>query len=144
MTETLEDIIETFSLLQDWEDRYRYVIELGRKLDPYPENLRDNKHKVSGCVSQVWLATTLNQESDPLLTFRADSDAHIVKGLVYILLQYYNNRRASAIITADVEQFLAELALNQHLTPQRSNGLNAMIARIRAEAKNALYPPNQP
>jgi len=135
MTQTIKDIVESFSLLDDWEDRYRYVIELGHELAPYPEAARDNTHKVPGCVSQVWLVCKRSgDETDPVLTFRGDSDAHIVKGLVYIMLALYSGKRASDILATDAEAILAKLGLDENLTPQRSNGLRSMIARIREEA----------
>lgn len=135
MTQTIKDIVESFSLLDDWEDRYRYVIELGHELAPYPEAARDNAHKVPGCVSQVWLVCERSSdENNTILTFRGDSDAHIVKGLVYIVLALYSGRRASDILATDAEATLAKLGLDENLTPQRSNGLRSMIARIREEA----------
>lgn len=134
MANTINDIIESFALLDDWEDRYRYVIELGRELTPYPEDKRNEQHKVSGCVSQVWLATTKGEGLDPILTFEGDSDAHIVRGLVYILLTFFSGKKASEIKTADVETFLKTIGLNDNLTPQRSNGLKSMVLRIQNEA----------
>jgi len=135
MTQTIKDIAETFSLLDEWEDRYRYIIELGHELEHYPETARDNAHKVPGCVSQVWLTSQRNDNgNDPVLTFKGDSDAHIVKGLVYIILALYSGKRASEILETDARAALAELGLDEHLTPQRSNGLRSMIAHIREEA----------
>jgi len=135
MTQTINDIADAFSLLEDWEDRYRYVIELGSELETYPEEARDNAHKVPGCVSQVWLLTERSgDKADPVLTFKGDSDAHIVKGLVYIVLALYSGKRASRILATDAEAIMAELGLDAHLTPQRSNGLRSMVARIRQEA----------
>jgi len=136
--DSIDDIIEAFSLLDDWEERYRYVIELGRSLPAYPETLRDSAHKVSGCVSQVWLSLDSNGDHDPILTIRGDSDAHIVKGLVFILLRFYNGKRASEIVSANVEDLLDNLGLEQNLTPQRSNGLKSMIVRIRREAQQLI------
>lgn len=136
--DSIDDIVEAFSLLDNWEDRYRYVIELGRELPAYPETLRDSAHKVSGCVSQVWLALNANGDHDPILTIQGDSDAHIVKGLVYILLCFYNGKRASEIVSAKVEDLLNNLGLDQNLTPQRSNGLKSMIVRIRREAQKLI------
>lgn len=135
MTQTIKDIVEAFSLLDNWEERYRYVIELGHDLPPYPEAARNNAHKVPGCVSQVWLLSQRSgEQEDPVLTFKGDSDAHIVRGLVYIALALYSGKRASEILRTDPEAILAGLGLDEHLTPQRSNGLRSMIARIRAEA----------
>ena len=139
MTDTIDDILESFALLDDWEDRYRYVIELGRELPPYPEEARDDVHKVPGCVSQVWLLTKRSEGDDPVMTFQGDSDAHIVRGLVYILTTYYSGKRASEILDADIEKVLKTLGLDENLTPQRSNGLRSMVERIRLEASNTLH-----
>ncbi len=134
MVETIDDIIENFSLLSDWEDRYRYVIELGHELPPFPESARNDAHKVSGCVSQVWLLSSRDNSKNPTLTFQGDSDAHIVRGLIYILLAFYSGKKASEIRNADAEGLLKTLGLNENLTPQRSNGLKSMIEKIRNES----------
>ena len=138
---TIDAIRDDFAFLDDWEDRYRYVIELGGDLPPYPDNARDDAHKVPGCVSQVWLDTTIGPGEDPPLTFLGDSDAHIVRGLVAIMLALYSGRRASEILATDAEGTLQELGLDEHLTPQRANGLRSMVRRIRREAENALPAP---
>lgn len=135
MSATIDRIREDFSFLDDWEDRYRYVIELGQDLPPYPEEARDDAHKVRGCASQVWLVSERGAGSDPVMTFRGDSDAHIVRGLVAILLAFYSGRKASEIVAADAEGTLRALGLDEHLTPQRSNGLRSMVQRIRQEAQ---------
>jgi cysteine desulfuration protein SufE len=135
MTMTLDQIRTDFELLDEWEDRYRYVIELGRKLPPLPDAERTETNKVRGCASQVWLATHVDGAgARAVLTFDGDSDAHIVKGLIAILLAIYQGRSADEIATIETEKILASLGLADHLTPQRSNGLNAMVARIRADA----------
>lgn len=136
----INEIIDNFEFLDDWEDRYRYVIELGKALPPLPEHLRTDANKVRGCVSQVWLATHVKHEpGKPVrLTFEGDSDAHIVRGLVAILLTLYNDRGADDILLADVEALFQRIGLREHLTPQRSNGLTSMIQRIRADAEAAL------
>jgi cysteine desulfuration protein SufE len=132
---TLGDIRSDFSVLDDWEDRYRYVIELGRTLAPLPEALRTDANKVRGCASQVWLATHVEPDNGaPRLTFEADSDAHIVRGLIAILFAIYDHRSADEILKTDADQVFGELGLKEHLTPQRSNGLASMVARIRADA----------
>jgi cysteine desulfuration protein SufE len=141
MTATIETIRDDFSFLDDWEDRYRYVIELGGGLAPYPEQYRDDAHKVPGCVSQVWLHPTIGDGSDPAIEFVGDSDAHIVRGLVAIMIALYSGRRASEIVAADAEGLLRELGLDEHLTPQRANGLRSMIGRIRKQAEAALAAP---
>ena len=138
MSATIESIRDDFSFLDDWEDRYRYIIELGGELAPYPEAVRDDVHKVPGCVSQVWLHTVRGEGGDPVITFLGDSDAHIVRGLVAIVLALFSGRRASQILATDAEATLRELGLDEHLTPQRANGLRSMVQRIRREAEAAL------
>jgi cysteine desulfuration protein SufE len=138
MTETIDSIRQDFEFLDDWEERYRYIIDLGAGLDPYPEELRDDLHKVRGCVSQVWLSVDKDEGPDPVLRFVGDSDAHIVRGLVAIVLALYSGRRASEIADTDAEGLFDQFGLNEHLTPQRSNGLRAMVKRIRDEARTAL------
>jgi cysteine desulfuration protein SufE len=138
---TIDSIRQDFEFLDDWEERYRYIIDLGAGLDPYPEDLRDDAHKVRGCVSQVWLAVDRDEGADPVLRFAGDSDAHIVRGLVAIVLALYSNRKASEIADTDAEGLFQQFGLNEHLTPQRSNGLRAMVKRIRDEARSALATP---
>lgn len=137
----IETIRDDFSFLDDWEDRYRYVIELGGSLEPYPDDLRDDAHKVQGCVSQVWLHTKAGDGPDPVIGFIGDSDAHIVRGLVAIMIALYSGQRASEIVKIDAEALLRELGLDEHLTPQRANGLRSMIKRIRREAEAVLAQP---
>ena len=134
----ISTIASDFEFLDDWEDRYRYVIELARDLQPYPEEARDADHKVPGCVSQVWLLTKKGQGADPVMEFLGDSDAHIVRGLVAILLALYSGETASAILKIDAENVLKSLGLDEHLTPQRSNGLRSMVQRVRHDAQVAL------
>lgn len=136
-TTNIGDIVSDFEFLDDWEDRYRYVIELGRTLPPFPEDRRDDAHKVRGCASQVWFAFERDGGNDPMLTFYGDSDAHIVRGLIAILLALYSGKRASDVLAIDPEATFTEIGLRDHLTAQRSNGLSAMIQRIRAEAETA-------
>jgi len=135
---TIDAIRDNFAFLDDWEDKYRYVIELGNDLAPYPEAARDDAHKVQGCVSQVWLLSQRETGDDPIMTFVGDSDAHIVRGLVAIMLALFSGRPASRILAVDAEATLREFGLDEHLTPQRANGLRAMIRRIRAEAQSAV------
>ena len=134
---TLDEIIDNFSLLEEWDDRYRYVIELGRALSPLSDQDRTDANKVQGCASQVWLATTVrpNGQSGPALTFSGDSDAHIVRGLIAILFALYGDRSAEEILHVDARAAFAELGLNEHLTPQRSNGFFSMVERIRRDAR---------
>jgi cysteine desulfuration protein SufE len=126
-----DDILADFAFLDDWDDRYKYLIDLGRALPPYPEEARDEAHKVRGCASQVWFNPSY---VDGRLEFSGDSDAHIVKGLVAVLFALYSGRRPEEIVAIDAEKALEPLDLAAHLTPQRSNGLASMMTRIRAIA----------
>jgi cysteine desulfuration protein SufE len=136
---SFDEILADFELLEDWEDRYRYVIELGRKLSPLPEEARTPANKVQGCVSQVWLATRVAPGNrTPRLSFVGDSDAHIVRGLIAILFALYSGKTADDILAVDANSVLGELHLKEHLTPQRSNGLVAMVERIRKDAREAM------
>jgi cysteine desulfuration protein SufE len=138
-TPDIDDIIENFTLLEDWDDRYRYVIELGRSLPPLADTDRRDANKVQGCTSQVWLATMVERSaSGAVLDFAGDSDAHIVRGLVAILLAMVSGRPAQDILAADPIALFEKLGLREHLTPQRSNGFRAMVKRIRADAERAL------
>ncbi|WP_173931120.1 SufE family protein [Chelativorans sp. Marseille-P2723] len=133
----IETIRDDFAFLDDWEDRYRYIIELGNSLPEYPESARNERHKVRGCVSQVWLLTEFGEGADPILVFRGDSDAHIVRGLVAIILALFSGKRASTILAIDAEETMHSLGLDEHLTPQRANGLRAMVQRIKDEASGS-------
>jgi cysteine desulfuration protein SufE len=137
---TLDEIVDNFSLLEDWDDRYRYVIELGRGLSPLAERDRTEANKVQGCASQVWLATTVhpNGQGGPMLTFSGDSDAHIVRGLIAILFAMFSGKQARDILSTDAIAVFERLGLREHLTPQRSNGFRSMVERIRADAQAAL------
>jgi cysteine desulfuration protein SufE len=134
---TLEAIRSDFALLDDWEDRYRYVIELGRGLPPLPEALRTEANKVRGCASQVWLASAVDggPSGAPVFTFQGDSDAHIVRGLIAILFAMYQGKTAEQILVTDAPAAFAELGLKEHLTQQRSNGFFSMVERIRSDAR---------
>lgn len=139
MTTPYDAIRADFEMLDDWEDRYRYLIELGRGLAPLADGERTDVNKVRGCASQVWLATHVKGGGGvPRLSIRGDSDAHIVKGLIAVLLAMMDGRPADEIRALDAHRAFAELGLAQHLTPQRSNGFAAMVARIRADAEAAL------
>lgn len=138
MDDRLEAIRQDFAFLDEWEERYRYIIDLGAALPPYPDAARDDAHKVPGCVSQVWLDVASDGGRDPVLTFKGDSDAHIVRGLVAIVLALYSGRPASAILATDAEATFRGLGLDEHLTPQRANGLRSMVKRIRQSAEAAL------
>jgi cysteine desulfuration protein SufE len=139
---TIDEIIENFAFLDDWDDRYRYVIELGRGLAPLPEAARSETNKVQGCASQVWLASQVrpNGAAGPVLSFVGDSDAHIVRGLIAILFALYSGKTAREILSTDAITVFDRLGLREHLTPQRSNGFRSMVERIRADARAALAP----
>ena len=136
----IDEIIENFDLLEDWDDRYRYLIELGRSLPPLPEEARNDINKVRGCASQVWLDTSVkrNGNSGPTLTFVGDSDAHIVRGLIAVLFALYSGKNAKDILATDAVALFEQLGLRDHLTPQRSNGFRSMVERIRRDANAAL------
>ena len=137
---TIDEITENFALLDEWDDRYRYVIELGRMLAPLPDEARTDTNKVQGCASQVWLWTTVgrNGKNEPMLSFVGDSDAHIVRGLIAILLALYSGKPAREIVSTDALALFDRIGLREHLTPQRSNGLRSMVERIRSDARAAL------
>jgi cysteine desulfuration protein SufE len=136
---TIDEINENFALLDEWDDRYRYLIELGRMLPPLPEAARIDTNKVQGCASQVWLTTDIKPgPSGPVLSFVGDSDAHIVRGLIAILFAMYSQKPANDILATDALALFDRLGLREHLTPQRSNGLKSMVGRIRDDARNAL------
>jgi cysteine desulfuration protein SufE len=137
---TIDEITDNFSVLDEWDDRYRYVIELGRSLPPISEKDRNDANKVQGCASQVWLSTSLrpNGRDGPMLSFLGDSDAHIVRGLIAILFAIYSGKPARDILATDAVEVFNRLGLREHLTPQRSNGFRSMVERIRADARAAL------
>ncbi len=136
----IDDIIDNFSLLDQWDDRYRYVIELGRALPGLPASEQTEANKVRGCASQVWLVTHVQPDgvAGPVLTFDGDSDAHIVRGLVAILIALYSGKPAKEILSTDATALFDRLGLREGLTPQRSNGVRSMVERVRAEANAAL------
>jgi cysteine desulfuration protein SufE len=135
---TIDSLVEDFGFLDDWEDRYRFVIELGRNLPELPDDERTDANKVRGCASQVWLVSDVTGNGEPRMKFRGDSDAHIVRGLISILFALYSGRPAREILQIDPEAVFAQIGLRDHLTSQRSNGLTSMVARIRSDAKEAL------
>ncbi len=135
----IDTIIEDFAYLDEWEDRYRYVIELGKDLEALPVEKHTTEHKVNGCASQVWLDTRVyDRDGVAHIKFVGDSDALIVRGLIAILIALYSERPAQEICDIDALPVLAQLGLDEHLSQQRSNGLKSMVARMRAEAKAAL------
>jgi cysteine desulfuration protein SufE len=131
----LDELIADFELIDDWDERYRYLIEIGRQLEPLPEAARTEANKVRGCASQVWLETT--RAPDGRIIFRGDSDAHIVRGLVRLTLAIFSGRTPAEIAASDHAAVFDRLGLSQHLTPQRSNGVRAMVERIKADARAA-------
>lgn len=136
---TLDDILDNFEFLDNWEDKYRYVIELGRQMPSFADDKRTAESKVEGCVSQVWLVKEIDLlNGKPVLTYQGDSDAHIVKGLVALVLSALSGRSASDILNFDMQALFDRIGLREHLTPQRSNGLNAMVNRIKNDARAAL------
>ncbi|MEM9032690.1 MAG: SufE family protein [Pseudomonadota bacterium] len=139
MTQAFDEIAETFEFLDDWEDRYRYVIDLGKAMPPLEDALRVPATKVDGCASQVWLVPEIDGDgAGATFRFRGDSDAMIVRGLIAVLGALYNDRSVAEVSGLDAEGAFARLGLNEHLSSQRSNGLRAMVARIRSVASRAL------
>ena len=138
----IDEIIDNFSLLDEWDDRYRYLIELGRELPPLAAEAHNDANKVQGCASQVWLDTRVRPDGagGPVLSFLGDSDAHIVRGLIAILFALYSDKPAQDILATDAVALFERLGLREHLTPQRSNGFRSVVERIRADARAALAP----
>jgi cysteine desulfuration protein SufE len=135
---TLEQIEQDFAVLDDWEDRYRYIIELGRELPPFEEVYRTSANKVQGCASQVWLKSFVTENGQARLSFTGDSDAHIVRGLIAIAFALFSGQTAQKILGTDAEKVLGRLQLTDHLTPQRSNGFKSLIQRMKEEARQAV------
>jgi cysteine desulfuration protein SufE len=137
---SIDDIRGDFAFLDDWEDKYRYVIDLGRTLEPLDAASHNEANKVRGCVSQVWLerGDSRNGAGETTLIYRGDSDSHLVRGLVAIAIALFSGRTAREVLATDALGVFRELGLEQHLTPQRSNGVRAMVERIRADAAAAV------
>ncbi len=129
----IDELVDEFEFLGDWEERYRYLIELGQALPAFPDAERTEDRKVKGCVSQVWVVV---DNQDGRLNLRGDSDAHIVKGLVALMDRLYTGRTPAEALSIDPKAVLGRIGLAEHLSPQRSNGLASMIKRIRAEAES--------
>jgi cysteine desulfuration protein SufE len=139
MLPTIDEIISNFEFLDDWEERYRYLIELGRLMEPLPDEAYSDANKVQGCASQVWLQTHVDSSNGkPVLHLLGDSDAHIVRGLVALLLSLYDGKTPAEALSTDALALFKELGLSEHLTPQRSNGVRSMVERIRRDAQMAL------
>jgi len=128
---TTDDVLDTLSFFDSWEDRYRYIIDLGKELPPMDDALKTDDRIVKGCQSQVWLA---HEEKDGNMNFIADSDAHIVRGLLAVILAAYNGKNRQQILDFDIEDYFERLDLIRHLSPTRGNGLRAMVGRIRDTA----------
>lgn len=135
----LQTIIDDFEYMDDWEDRYRYLIEIGKALPEMPQSEHVEANKVKGCASQVWLVaeTRPGDPGDPVMIYRGDSDAHIVRGLVAIVLAATSGEKASMVESLDEAALLSRLGLGEHLSPQRANGLRSMVLRIKAHAAAA-------
>ena len=134
----LDDVLETFEVLDDWEDRYRYLIDLGRMLPAFPDQARIPANKVRGCVSQVWLNPHISDDNPPKLFFEGDSDAHIVKGLVALMMLLFSGHTAKEIVETDAKAVLETLGLSRHLSPMRTNGLFSMVGRIQDIARASV------
>ena len=136
---TFDEILANFEFIDDWEERYRYIIELGKLMPELPDAAHNDVNKVRGCASQVWLETTIEHaDGEPALVLRGDSDAHIVRGLVALIIALYSGKPASRVLETDAAAIFEDLGLSEHLTPQRSNGVRAMVDRIQRDAKAAL------
>jgi cysteine desulfuration protein SufE len=131
---TAEDIVDTLGFFDSWEDRYKYIIDLGKELPTMDDAKKDDEHLVRGCQSQVWIDF---EEQEGRLWFEADSDAFIVKGLLGVVLAAYNGKTPADVASVDIEQYFEELGLLKHLSPTRGNGLRAMVGRIQAIAQHA-------
>jgi cysteine desulfuration protein SufE len=138
----LKEIVDNFELLDDWDDRYRYLIELGRELEPLDAIAHNDHNKVRGCASQVWVETMAVPTDDGvILELRGDSDAHIVRGLIALVFALYSGQTTEHILATDAQELFQKLGMSAHLTPQRSNGVRAMVERIKADARAAAPTP---
>ncbi|HQH71542.1 MAG TPA: SufE family protein [bacterium] len=133
---TPDRLIRNFEILDEWEERYRFIIDLGRQLTPMPEELKTEENRVHGCISRVWMVSKITTTVPPRLDFLADSDAQIVKGLIAILLIVFANRTAQEILETDIHGIFERLGLEQQLSPNRRNGFFAMVKRIKALAES--------
>lgn len=135
MAMSVDEMVEAFELFDDWEERYAYLLDLARKLEPFPEDKRDDAHKVRGCMSQVWLMHEVEPGPPARLHFRGDSDAHLVKGLIALLMELYNDRTPEEVLAIDGPDAIRRLGLDEFLSAQRRNGLVSMLGRIRQIAE---------
>ncbi len=136
----LEEILDNMEFLENWEDKYKYIIELGQSINNFDDALKNNSTKVNGCLSQVWLYSKINQNKngEKVLNFVGDSDAFIVKGLIAILIAIYSEKKPSEILDIKHEDIFTKFGLQNHLSPQRSNGLFSMIQRIKDDAHDSI------
>lgn len=134
--DTIDELADNFALFDEWEDKYAYIVDLGRRMDALPENEQSPETKVTGCMSQVWIKPEVSDDTPARLRFRGDSDAHIVKGLIAILLKIYSDRTADEILSVDPKEMMARLELESHISPNRRNGLVSMIETIRGYARH--------
>lgn len=135
---TLEELVENFEILGDWEERYRYIIDLGRKLPAFPEEHRTEVNKVRGCISQVWMVSDVTEGEPPVIHFLADSDAAIVKGLIGIVQHLYSGKTAREILALPTDDIFEQLGLNSHLTVNRRNGFQSMLTKIKQIATEQI------
>ena len=131
MDDNIQQLKDTFEILPDWEERYGFIIDLGKKLDPLPDAAYSDEHKVRGCMSQVWLIADNAPDEPDIMVFKGDSDAHIVRGLIAILLMIFSGKTAQQIVDTDINAIFEELQLEQHITMNRRNGLYSMVETIQ-------------
>jgi cysteine desulfuration protein SufE len=134
---TLDDLVEGFELFDSWEERYRYIIEMGKELEAFPDKDKVEDNRVQGCVSNVWMIHEDLTVGDGRIRFYADSDSHIVRGLIAILLLAYSDQTPAQILSVDIEGFFGQLGLEQHLSPNRRNGFFSMVERMQGIARAA-------
>ncbi|HAA56377.1 MAG TPA: cysteine desulfuration protein SufE [Myxococcales bacterium] len=135
---TLDELVDNFEFLGDWEERYRYIIDLGKKLPPMPEEAKTEENLVQGCISKVWMTANVHDDQEPTrIEFIADSDAFIVKGLIGIALMLYSDKTPEEILALDISNLFERLGLDEHLTVNRRNGFQSMLNRIKSIAKEA-------
>jgi len=136
-TATIDDLVEDFEFLDTWEDRYRYIIELGDQLEDMPAELKTEANRVQGCVSNVWLVARLEPGTPPSLHFMADSDSDLTRGLIAILVMLFSGKTAPEILAMDIESVFDQLQFRRHLSPRRNNGFSNMVKRLRKLAEQA-------
>ncbi len=132
---SVDELVENFEFLDDWEDRYRYIIDLGRKLPTFDDADKNEQNRIQGCTSQAWIIAEVSSDPEPIISFRADSDAHIVRGLLSVLLSIYSGRTGEEILAIDIKDVLRRLDFEAQISPNRANGFHSAIERIRALAR---------